>query len=75
MANRSFQSFGKENIGEFTKLKSLTFSYLEFGFVKYWRMTFVSPNLPVSPLEILHYSFSIYLAGALHNSAIAIPCM
>ena len=33
VANRSFQSFGEENVGKFT---IANISNLEFGWVKYW---------------------------------------
>ena len=54
MANQSFQSFGEKNVGEFI---IANINYLKFGWVKYWRMTFVSPNSPkFSPTRILHYT-------------------
>ena len=58
LANRSFQSFGEENVGEFTATYILaTLVNLEFGWVKYWRMTFLLPNSPkFFPARILHYT-------------------
>ena len=47
LANRSFQSFGVENVGEFTIANIATLVNLEFGGVKYWRMVFGSPNPPI----------------------------
>ena len=35
MANQSFQSFGEENVGEFTIANISYFSNQEFGWVKY----------------------------------------
>ena len=57
MVNRSFQSFGKENTGEFTIANINYFSNLEFGWVKYWQITFILPNSPkISPTKILRYT-------------------
>ena len=54
LANQSFWSFGKEDVGEFT---IATLVNLEFGRVKYWRMTFILPNsLKSSPPKLLHYT-------------------
>ena len=57
-----FRVFGEENVGEFTVaiITVATFSNLEFGWVKYWRMMCISPNLPkFSPATILHYTVII----------------
>ena len=35
LANRSFQSFGEENVGKFTMANIATLVNLEFGGVKY----------------------------------------
>ena len=44
-------SFGEENVGKFT---IATLVNLEFGWVKYWRLEGVLPNLPkISPAKIL----------------------
>ena len=62
MVNQSFQSFGEENIGEFT-IANVSY-FMEFGWViiKYWRMTFVSPNSPkFSPAKILCYTVQVYI--------------
>ena len=57
LANRSFQSFGEENFGEFTIANISSLVNLEFGRVKYWRMMFVLPNLlKVFPATILGYT-------------------
>ena len=44
LANRLFQSFGKENVGEFTIANISYFSNPEFSWVKYWQMMLISPN-------------------------------
>ena len=57
LANQSFQSFGRGNVGEFTIANIATLVNLEFDGVKYWRMVFGSPNSPkFSPTKILHYT-------------------
>ena len=52
LANWSFQSFDEENIGQFTMDNISYFSKLEFAWIKYWWMTFISPNLPC---QIMYY--------------------
>ena len=49
LANQSFQSFGRGNVGEFTISNIATLVNLEFGGVKYWRMVFSLPNSPKFP--------------------------
>ena len=63
LANRSLQSFGKENVGEYLQQLTLaTLVNLEFGWVKYWRMVFAPPNSPkFSPAKICAIQYS-YLA-------------
>ena len=57
LANRSFQTFGEENVGELLMILSATLANLEFGWVKYWRMMYSSPNSPkFSPARILRYT-------------------
>ena len=54
LANRSFQSFGEEIVGDFT---IATLVNLEFGWVKYWQLTFISPNWPKFPMpDFLFYT-------------------
>ena len=59
LVNQLFQSFGEENVGKFTiaNISYGTLVNLEFTWVKYWLMAFVSPNLPrFSSAKILHYT-------------------
>ena len=49
-------SFGKENVDKFT---IATLVNLEFGWVKYWQMTFVSPKF--SSTKILCYTIVSYI--------------
>ena len=61
--NPLFQSFGEENVCEFTIANVSYFIVnLEFGTVKYWQMMFISPNLPkFSPTKILCYTVAMWL--------------
>ena len=57
LANRSFQIFGEENVGKLLIILLAILANLEFGWVKYWRMMYSSPNLPkFSPARILCYT-------------------
>ena len=61
MANRLFQNFGKENVGEFTIANFSYFGNLEFGWVKCWRMMFILPNSPkLFPAKVLRCTVSRY---------------
>ena len=53
MANQPFQSFSKENVGEIT---TATLVNLEFGWVKYWQMTFVLSKFSTSRICTIRYS-------------------
>ena len=64
LENQSFQSFGEENIGKFTKAKLVTLVI----WVKYWQMMFISPNSPKFSLaKILCYT----VFALVHSVAIA----
>ena len=64
MANRLFQIFGEENVGEFTIANISHFNILEIGWVKYWRMIFILLNsLKFSPAKILRHTIYPYNLG------------
>ena len=73
LANRSFQTFGDENVGELLIILLATLANLEFGWVKYWRMMYSSPNSPkFSPARILRYTVYCYCITVLNKNSLAV---
>ena len=67
LANRSFQTFGEENVSELLIILLATLANLEFGWVKYWRMMYSSPNSPkFSPARVLRYT--VYVLTEFSNN-------